>query len=253
MLLKNIFIVIGLFLIISISAFSSFQFSFGENQIESDTNTATQSLNFSDIIIQPGSKPYNITYSDWTAKWWQWAYSIPVDNHPAYDDTGKFCGENQKQPVWFFPGSFGHPVTRTCEIPQDTALLITILNSECSFAEYDSLTTEKELRDCATKIQDTVSGVHASLDGINIPDLEDYRVESNLFNFTVPENNILNLTPQTTQAVSDGNWLFIKPLPVGTYELKFKGDLFSNLNNTSEEFAGPVGWDQEVTYILNIN
>ncbi|MGD1836829.1 MAG: hypothetical protein ACPKPY_02070 [Nitrososphaeraceae archaeon] len=232
--------------------FSSFQVSFSERTIQNNTILSTQTLNFSDIIFKPDSKPYNVTYSDWTAKWWQWAYSIPLDKHPAYDDDGKYCGQNQHQPVWFFPGSYEHPVVRTCEIPANTALLITILNSECSFADYSSLTTEDELRDCATKIQDTVSGVHASLDGVDIPNLENYRVQSNLFNFTLPENNILNLPPQTTQAVSDGNWLFIKPLPPGTYELKFKGDLLNSVNNTDEEFAGPFGWDQETTYILHI-
>jgi len=39
--------------------------------------------------------PFNITYSDWT-KSWQWAYSIPKDHHPAYDNTGEFCWEKQK-------------------------------------------------------------------------------------------------------------------------------------------------------------
>jgi hypothetical protein len=45
--------------------------------------------------------------------------------------------------------AFEHPVIHTCEIPRSTALLITLLNSDCSFAEFKSLKTEQELRDCA--------------------------------------------------------------------------------------------------------
>jgi hypothetical protein len=67
-------------------------------------------------------------------------------------------------------------------------------------------------------MQDLVVGVNASLNGIYIPKLENYRVQTDIFNFTLPENNILNLTSQMTEAVADGNWLFLKPLLKGTYE-----------------------------------
>jgi hypothetical protein len=42
-------------------------------------------------IFQPDSNPYGLTYGDWTARWWQWAYSIPKDVNPSYDDMGKYC------------------------------------------------------------------------------------------------------------------------------------------------------------------
>jgi hypothetical protein len=46
-------------------------------------------------------QPFNVSYADWTAKWWQWAYSIPWDRNPSYDDTGKYCSENQPYTVCF--------------------------------------------------------------------------------------------------------------------------------------------------------
>ena len=63
-------------------------------------------FNVSSLASDMNSNPYNISYSDWTAKWWQWAYSIPLDRHPSYDDTGKLCGENQKNPVWYLSNSW---------------------------------------------------------------------------------------------------------------------------------------------------
>ena len=228
-----------------------------DNNTDKSLNTSNKSdLNVSNLVYDLNTKPFNVSYSDWTAKWWQWAYSIPWDRNPSYDDTGKYCSENQNGTVWFLTQAFEHPVTRACEIPRSTALLITLLNSECSFAEFKSLKTEQELRDCAKSMQDIVNGLHASLDGISIPNLEKYRVQTNLFNFTLPENNILNLTAQTTQSVADGNWLFLKPLPPGIHKLEVKGDINGNASTTEfqgNQFAGPIGWNQTTTYILKVN
>jgi hypothetical protein len=133
-------------------------------------------------------------------------------------------------------------------------LLITLLNSECSYAEFPWLKTEEELRECARNMQDLVVGVNASLNGIYIPKLENYRVQMDIFNFTLPDNNILNLTSQMTQAVADGNWLFLKPLLKGTYELKVKGDInaTSTIESNGNQYNGPVGWNYTTTYILNV-
>jgi hypothetical protein len=118
--------------------------------------------------------------------------------------------------------------------------------------------TKKELSICAKKIQDTTVPEFATLNGLEIPNLENYRIQSDIFNFTLPENNILDLPPQTTLAVSDGNWIFLKPLSLGTYELVFKRNIeTTNTNNETnsttykeDEFAGPIGWNYTTTYIL---
>lgn len=208
-------------------------------------------LNISSFIYDLHSKPFNISYVDWTEKWWQWTYSIPWNKNPSYDDTGEYCEENQLGPVWFLTLAFEHPVERTCIIPQNTALLITILNSECSFAEFKQLKTEDELRECAKKMQDFVTGAEATLNNVTISNVDKYRIQTDLFNFTLPQDNILNLTAQTTQAVADGNWLFIKPLPPGKYELKVKGEIDSKVSaneSSGNEYNGPIGWNQTTIY-----
>jgi hypothetical protein len=44
--------------------------------------------------------------------------------------------------------------------------------------------------------------------GVLLKGLKSYRVSSPLFNLTLPENNVLGLSPpQTTKAVSDGYWV----------------------------------------------
>jgi hypothetical protein len=209
------------------------------------------------FVFDSKSKPYGISYANWTTQWWQWAYSIPQNINPAYDDSGKYCSEGQSGPVWFLTSSYKHPVDRFCSIPSGKSILLTILNSECSFAEFPKFKTENQLRQCANQMQDSVIRLQASINGTNISGLEKFRIQSPLFNFTIPENNILGLPPQTTSAVSDGNWVFLKPLPIGNYLISFKGGLkniSSNVENKSKNFAfaGPYGWDNKVNYHIQI-
>ena len=73
---------------------------------ETRSSTRIDFNNTSNLVYDRDSNPYNISYSDWTAKWWQWTYSILLDRHSSYDDTGKLCGENQKNPVWYLSNSW---------------------------------------------------------------------------------------------------------------------------------------------------
>ena len=50
-------------------------------------------------VFSAGDKPYGLTYGKWTAKWWQWAYSVPKEVNPAYEYTGKYCSDGQSSPV----------------------------------------------------------------------------------------------------------------------------------------------------------
>jgi hypothetical protein len=209
-------------------------------------------------VFSTDSKPYGLTYGEWTAKWWKWAYSVPKNVNPSYDDSGRYCSEGQSGPVWFLTSSYKHKVDRYCNIPEGKSILFTILNSECSFAEFPYLKSEQDLRKCAKEMQDSVILEHAIVDGVNIKGLDKYRVQSPLFTFTLGTNNILGLPAQTTHAVSDGNWVFLKPLPVGKHIIYFKGGL-KTINTTAttrpngnHAFAGPYGWDSPVTYHLTI-
>ena len=116
------------------------------------------------------------------------------------------------------------------------------------------LKTEEELRECSKRMQDLVVGVNASINNVHVLNLENYRIQTDIFNFNLPENNILNLTSQTTEAVADGNWLFLKPLQTGTYELKVIGDIngTSTIEINGNQYNGSVGWNYTTTYILNV-
>jgi hypothetical protein len=71
------------------------------------------------------------------------------------------------------------------------------------------------------------------IDGVKLENLENYRIQSPLFDVTFPENNIFSVKPSNTKAVNDGYWVFLEPLTVGKHELEFSASVIdpSGVNN----------------------
>lgn len=177
-------------------------------------------------IYPINSKPYGLSYGEWSAKWWQWVMSTPGKDNPVTDETGEKCrvGQNDTN-VWFLSGTGGEKASRVCTIPSGKAILFPIINVECDYISNNSLKTESDLRQCAKDDQDKVRNLQATVDGINIPDLKSYRVQSPIFNVTLPRDNYGGYPAGHTQVVSDGFWILLKPLPVGNHEIHFVGTL----------------------------
>jgi hypothetical protein len=182
---------------------------------------------------------YNLTYGEWTGRWWQWLVSTPEDRNPSADETGENCGEGQSGPVWFLAGTFGGLNERNCDIPAGKSIMFPVLNGECSYAEYPDLKIESELRSCAVSSNDQVTELMVTIDGqaINESQLRSYRVQSPLFNLTLSENNIFGLPVTTTQAVSDGFWVFLPPLEPGQHEIHFRGAIVDFTTESQNNFV----------------
>ena len=68
------------------------------------------------------SHAYGKTYSQWSAAWWQWAFSIAAPNNPILDQTGQNAAVNQAGNVWFLAGNTGGTSERAVTIPSGKAL-----------------------------------------------------------------------------------------------------------------------------------
>lgn len=68
---------------------------------------------------------------------------------------------------------------------------------------------------------DRVSSLSASLDDKELTEI--FRVQSDLFEVSFPNNNIFGIHEGMTQAISDGYWLFLQPLPPGAHTIRFHG------------------------------
>lgn len=199
------------------------------------------------MIYPPDAKPYGKSYSEWTTEWWKWFVSIPNDDNPINDQTGQNCAVGQNGPVWFLVGSGGGEAERSCEVPAGKAILIPAIIVECSYAEDDSLKTEADLRTCAKSDQDQVTDVSATIDGTELSDQQVYRVDSPLFDVTFPNNNVFSAAEGPTQAVSDGFWVFIKPLPPGKHDIHVKGLM------VDYTVTAPINFVEDSAYHLTVS
>jgi hypothetical protein len=210
------------------------------------TSSSVEGSNIDQSVFPPGSKPFGLTYGEWSAKWWQWALSTPTKDNPVVDENGENCNVGQKDPnVWFLAGTGGGEVSRSCNIPAGKAIFFPPLNVECDYLTLD-LKTEADLRKCAKADQDKATNLQASVDGVAIPDLKMYRTQSPLFNVTIPEDNIMGYSAGTTQAISDGFWILLKPLPGGKHTIEFSGSL---VDFTS---TGPINFVSDAKYDITI-
>jgi hypothetical protein len=195
----------------------------GSNAINPASN---RSMSSAPTPFPVDTRQYDLSYGDWTARWWQWLYSIPEDRNPAADETGENCDEGQSGPVWFLAGTFGGLNERNCVIPADKSLLVSVIGGACTYVEFPNLRTESELRSCAVSYNEGVTELMVTIDGQQISEeqLRTYRVQSpSLFDVALPNGNIINGQEGSTQAVSDGYWVFLPPLVPGAHEIHFRG------------------------------
>ncbi|MBI1761070.1 MAG: hypothetical protein HYR56_06495 [Acidobacteria bacterium] len=230
--------------------------------------TAQAQFGGNSVVIPPNvggnhsfgpTRPYGKTYGEWSAEQWKWAYSLPANQHPLTDTAD--CSAGQSGPVWFLGGTFAATggtgpnvvigtANRSCTIPAGKALFFPLLDAECATLEGNGA-TETELRACAKSLVDRVTELQASVDGVSLYNLQNYRVQSPLFSYgPLPPNNLLlagglaDAVPgATSPAISDGYFLMLAPLPVRTHTLHFAGKaVFTQAQD---------GFD--LTFILDIN
>lgn len=183
------------------------------------------------ILYSTESDPYGISYAEWTAKWWQWALSIPVENNPVNDPTGKNGGVNQRGPVWFLAGTLGGVVDRHCSVPVGKAILFPILNHGGTLADSQNIKSEEELLSFAKTEMDIINlnNLEATVDNVRLKfrELKKYRVTSPIFEVVLPERNLFGGIPGPTRGASEGYWLFLGPLPKGEHRIHSFGSCLS--------------------------
>ena len=91
--------------------------------VNSSVILSAQGDSVNPAVYSIDSKPYGMSYGQWTGKWWQWMLSSPQNVSPLTDQTGNNCGKNQNGPVWFLAGTTGGPATRSCNIPAGKSML----------------------------------------------------------------------------------------------------------------------------------
>lgn len=182
-------------------------------------------------VIAPDQAVSGFSQAELTARWWQWMISYPAATNPVLDQTGQFSylGSDQTAVahpgVFFLAGNFSGAETRTASVTSDQTLFFPLVNTVSLIPLFGS--NEAEIRADAAATLGTVTGLFASLDGVDLPlpasasSLSDYRQQSALFSLSFPTDNIFGLTAGSYDTVTDGYWLALGALAPGQYTLSF--------------------------------
>ena len=194
-------------------------------------------------VFPPRSHPSGHAYEEWQANWWLWAMAMPLDgHHPLQDETGADAARGQSGPVWYLGGVFNSSgvATRNISVPSGKSLFIAIGNTECSTLEPAPFHGENEaqLRACAQGF--VKNAAFCEIDGRPVANLERFDFTSALFNFTVPDNNVLGTPAGSGQAVDDGLYVMVPSLRVGQHTIRF--------GCTLADFP----WTLDITYHITV-
>jgi hypothetical protein len=207
------------------------------------------------FVAPPESLPGGLSYQQWSAEWWQWAWSIPKPINPLFDTTGIDCAVSQSRsgPVWFLAGTTGFNATRNCIVPAGKMIFFPIINlgqdypclllsdqpprQDPNFQPGPGQSLEQFLTIGygnslgARQYIDHVTAVSATLDGVPIqnlslpPETSKYRATSPLFEFNGDRSLLVwdACVGPGHKAVSDGYWIMLKALSPGRHSLSFSG------------------------------
>jgi len=200
-------------------------------------------------VASPRSPFRGQTYSEWSAAWFRWTMSMPVTHHPLFDTAD--CSAGQTGNVWFIGGGLGggRAVNPSCTVPVGTAVFLNITangpvdNTGCdptgTVVQPTGFTVD-QLRVFANNNLNSFldSRGMAEIDGVAVQHLSGldppYRAQSSVFGYTVPARDNLLIpingpcynnppAPDLTvdEAVADGVYVMIEPLPAGQHTIRF--------------------------------
>jgi hypothetical protein len=206
------------------------------------------------LLYSRAESPFGQSWEKWVESWWKWCYYNPYGKSPAEDCTGKLSSKGQvSDDVWYLAGTFGGKAQRTCKVPNGMSIFFPIINDLISFHADPHLKTESDLHAYAKADLDHTTLLCARIDGCELQNLKSYRVHSSLFQIMLPVE-VGRSAPVRTQAVSDGYWIFLKPLPPGEHKIEFIGEKleFDRLTQDGAPIENLPKFHVEVKYTIQV-
>jgi hypothetical protein len=162
--------------------------------------------------LAPDAMAYGLSLAEWAAAWNQWWTSIPKATYPGSDPTGQYCGVGQRMPVWFLPVFEPGEHTLECTVPAGQAIFFGVEYFAWSSFSLTDL----------TRAIDEAPVPEASIDGVVIPDIKRYRVQTPIFTIILNWDNVLGYDVPYGEslafpAAAEGYYILMPPLPAGKH------------------------------------
>ena len=187
------------------------------------------------------SRPYGLTYGEWTVRWWKWFFSTSKAANPGIDNTGEYAHINQpSKDLWFLAGKVGTEdriiPRRFCNIPASRSILFPVINCEVNPLECPELKTMKELIAYVRTDENTIVLKECIVNGQNIPVVR-VKSEPEIFKAEIHQGNPFGAgRGGLVDVAADGHWVFLRPLPTGQHSLSFKGSCENGRLNSGAHY-----------------
>jgi hypothetical protein len=234
-----------------------------DNPTNSQTaiNAVSKNIKTVDGTFGPTDKPYDESYDNWAAKWWQWILTCPVQEgpnivHPLLaadvDAQSAFLDGWDDPNVIMLVGSFDGTVAheRNITYSGSKALFFPFWNAENDIvtspgdSRYGQL--KKFINTDVNQIK-SVSELKLEIDGneINSDYLWQFKFISPPFDYIINNNSLLAYwgvpynNAHVRKASCNGYWMMLKPLTAGYHTLHF--------------YASSGTGVQDITYHITVN
>lgn len=199
-------------------------------------------------VLEPGASFAGQTLNEWTADWWKSVLETPFTENPVVEadanGTLTTAFNDPSAPVFFLTGVLIpdlNPVTRQVTVKEGKGIFFPLINT-VNILDPSNPQTVEELRTQAAEFIDLTESLFATIDGVEVSNLFNYRQLSPTFDVTLPDDNLFGVTPGVYgPGISDGYWLMVTGLTPGEHTISFGGlaDGFSQ-NNTYQITVVPV-------------
>lgn len=168
------------------------------------------------LLVPPAQPVAGASQVEWSQRWWQWAFSFDRIRSPVADRTGARCASRQSGDVWFLAGTYGTQRTeRTCTVPHGKTLFFPLINY-VTLRDQGTNETCLSLASRAAALTNDPSALVLEINGTRFDKLQAHRMASPCFSIVPGEK---------ADAVANGYYVAIRPLPRGTHVLNFGGVL----------------------------
>jgi hypothetical protein len=140
-------------------------------------------------------------------RWWNWAAAEETATNPVADRSGADCARNQPDDLWFFAGSFGGAVRRTCSVPAGRPIVAPVVN-----------VVAHNRTECVTFLR-AASG-SAKLDG---KPLTVERMDGEKITYRGVDGNPISDTSDEYAGTACGLWITIPDPAPGAHTLTIQG------------------------------
>jgi hypothetical protein len=193
-------------------------------------------------IFSKEDRPFNTTYDDWASEYWnKWIGKTADEATPKAGGCLLVNDGNKSEPmVMLMETTVSSPPTQDCMISSTQGIIVPLWIGWCD-AGGEKGATNEQLADCAKRqnLGRIISEV--KVDGLPVANLDvaqsvnpgsgdiDYQINSinnvtefssKPFSLVIPaDTHKPNQVTGTWDSVSQGWWIFLKPLPVGDHTL----------------------------------